>query len=245
MTEAQAAPADETGGDKAAELPSGDASFTPTLWGKAGPDLETKPSSMVTPCAGATETKDTRNDESTAPENTPHADADAADAVPLSKNARKRAAKHDLWQAKKMQKKGEEKAAKTLKAEEAKAAFSTKMQEMTEAEKAEYEAGRKANRDERMKQAETAKAKKHEALHSPFSVVLDLEFGALMTEKEVKSMAKQLCYCYSSNGKAAVPAAMYFTGLDGDVGEALTKGAYFPITTLRLPDHSPSLTSTH
>ncbi len=150
MTEAQAAPADETGGDKAAELPSGDASFTPTLWGKAGPDLETKPSSMVTPCAGATETKDTRNDESTAPENTPHADADAADAVPLSKNARKRAAKHDLWQAKKMQKKGEEKAAKTLKAEEAKAAFSTKMQEMTEAEKAEYEAGRKANRDERL-----------------------------------------------------------------------------------------------
>jgi tRNA (guanine9-N1)-methyltransferase len=46
-----------------------------------------------------------------------------------------------------------------------------------------------------------------------------------MTEKESRSMAKQLTYCYSANTKAAVPLCLYFTGLDGEVGEALLKSS--------------------
>ena len=122
---------------------------------------------------------------------------------------------------KKKAKKEEEKALKQQKGEEARAAFAAKMEAMTDAERAEYEAVRKANREKRMKEAEEAKAKKTEALRSPYSVVLDLEFVDLMTEKESRSMAKQLTYCYSANIKAAVPLCLYFTGLDGEVGEAL------------------------
>ena len=146
-----------------------------------------------------------------------------AEAVPLSKNARKRLAKQQAWEAKKKAKKEEEKALKQQKGEEARAAFAAKMEAMTDAERAEYEAVRKANREKRMKEAEEAKAKKTEALRSPYSVVLDLEFVDLMTEKESRSMAKQLTYCYSANIKAAVPLCLYFTGLDGEVGEALLK----------------------
>ena len=206
-------PADEI--EKAAALPSGDAQFTPTLWSLQGP------TDVKAPQKSSIEMKEIDNQHATNP-----ATDDATEpSVPLSKNARKRLAKHEQWQLKKKQKKEEERNAKQAKQDEARAVFNLKMESMTEEEKKKYESQRKANRDERMRRANEARAKKSQALTSPYSVVLDLEFGDLMTEKEVKSMAKQLCYCYSSNTKASVPACMYFTGLDGNVGEALMKAS--------------------
>ena len=198
--------------EAAAALPEGDAEFTPTLWSVNGPTETNRPEQGSGGGGGARVTH-----KSNAAADEP------AEAVPLSKNARKRLAKQQAWEAKKKAKKEEEKALKQQKGEEARAAFAAKMEAMTDAERAEYEAVRKANREKRMKEAEEAKAKKTEALRSPYSVVLDLEFVDLMTEKESRSMAKQLTYCYSANIKAAVPLCLYFTGLDGEVGEALLK----------------------
>ena len=198
--------------EAAAALPEGDGEFTPTLWSVTGPTETKRPE----PGSGG-------DGNARAPHETDAAADGPAAAVPLSKNARKRLAKQEAWAAKKKARKEEEKALKQRKGDEARAAFAAKMEAMTDAERAEYEAARKANREKRIKEAEEAKAKKTEALRSPYSVVLDLEFGDLMTEKESRSMAKQLTYCYSANIKAAVPLCLYFTGLDGEVGEALLK----------------------
>lgn len=204
--------ADEKNEAAAAALPEGDGEFTPTLWSVTGPTETKRPESRPggDGDARATHETDAAADEPVA-------------AVPLSKNARKRLAKQEAWAAKKKAKKEEEKALKQQKSDEARAAFAAKMEAMTDAERAEYEAERKANRERRMKEAEEAKVKKSAALRSPYTVVLDLEFGDLMTEKECRSMAKQLTYCYSANTKAAVPLCMYFTGLGGELGEALLK----------------------
>ena len=200
--------------EAAAALPEGDGEFTPTLWSVTGPTETKRPE----PGSGG-------DGNARAPHETDAAADEPAAAVPLSKNARKRLAKQEAWAAKKKARKEEEKALKQQKSDEARAAFAAKMEAMTDAGSAEYEAARKANREKRIKEAEEAKAKKTEALRSPYSVVLDLEFGDLMTEKESRSMAKQLTYCYSANTKAAVPLCLYFTGLDGEVGEALLKSS--------------------
>jgi hypothetical protein len=67
-------------------------------------------------------------------------------------------------------------------------------------EKAAYEEERAAARAKRMKDAGESKAKKKGALTAPHGVVLDLEFGSLMQDKEMRSMAKQLSFCYSVGG---------------------------------------------
>jgi tRNA (guanine9-N1)-methyltransferase len=74
-----------------------------------------------------------------------------------------------------------------------------------------------------MKEAEEAKAKKKAALTAPNGVILDLEFGHLMQDKEMRSMAKQLTFCYSANTRAQVPVRLYLTGLGGRMGETARK----------------------
>lgn len=149
--------------------------------------------------------------------------ATTEDAVPLSKNAQKRAAKFELWERRKAAKKAQEKELKRQKGEDVRSAHKEKMDAMTEEERAKYEEERAAARAKRMKDAEDAKAKKKAALTAPYGVILDLEFGHLMQEKEMRSMAKQLSFCYSANTKAQIPARLHLTGLDGRMGEIARK----------------------
>ena len=124
--------------EAAAALPEGDGEFTPTLWSVTGPTETKRPEPGS---GGKGDTRVTHESDAAADE--------PAEAVPLSKNARKRLAKQQAWEAKKKAKKEEEKALKQQKGEEARAAFAAKMEAMTDAERAEYEAVRKANREKR------------------------------------------------------------------------------------------------
>ena len=105
----------------------------------------------------------------------------------------------------------------------ARAEHAAKLEAMTDEQRAKHEEERQAKREIRKKEAEEAKAKKQAALEAPNAVVLDLEFGHLMSDKEQKSMAKQLTFCYSANTKAAVPLRLYLTGLAGSMGEFTRK----------------------
>jgi len=147
----------------------------------------------------------------------------ACPAVPLSKNAQKRAAKFEVWEQRKVAKKAQEKEQKAAKGEEVRAAHKLKMDAMTAEERATYEEERAGVRAQRMQNGEEAKAKKKAALSASQGVILDLEFGHLMQEKEMRSMAKQLTFCYSANSKAQVPVRMYLTGLVGQMGEIARK----------------------
>ena len=185
----------------AAAADDSDEDFTPTLWTVDGP-VETKPA---------------------APEAADGAKEAVPESVPLSKNARKRLAKQEAWEAKKKQKKEEEREARMKRGEVARAEHAAKLEAMTDEERAKHEEERQAKREIRKKEAEEAKAKKQAALEAPNAVVLDLEFGHLMSDKEQKSMAKQLTFCYSANTKAAVPLRLYLTGLAGSMGEFTRK----------------------
>ena len=149
--------------------------------------------------------------------------ADDAAAVSLSKNAQKRAAKFELWEKRKAAKKAQEKQEKEQRGEEVRLAHKQKMEAMSEEERAAYEEERSAARANRKKDAEEAKEKKKAALTAPNAVILDLEFGHLMEDKEMRSMAKQLTFCYSANTKAQVPVRLYLTGFEGRMGEIARK----------------------
>ena len=98
-----------------------------------------------------------------------------------------------------------------------------KLEAMTAEERAAYEETRRAAREARMRDAEAAKAKKMAALEAPHAVVLDLEFSHLMDEKEMRSLAKQLAFCYAANTKAKVQTCMHITGLGGAIGAVVRK----------------------
>lgn len=55
-----------------------------------------------------------------------------------------------------------------------------------------------------------------QALANGRGLVLDLEFGDLMSQKEHKSLMSQLMYCYSTNTRASTPCKMILTGISGD-----------------------------
>ena len=198
------------------------AEFKPTLWtvsGDGGADR------------GDAERKDLRDGEGTdkasggSDGDGEGAEGDAAQkgAIQLSKNALKRLAKHEAWEKRKAVIKAQEKEQRRQKGEEVRAEHKAKLEAMTEEERAKYDEERAAIKAKRKKEAEEAKAKKAAALTSPHGVVLDLEFGHLMQDKEIRSLAKQLAFCYSANTKVAVPVRLYLTGVEGRVSEIIRK----------------------
>lgn len=52
-------------------------------------------------------------------------------------------------------------------------------------------------------------------------IIVDLDFAELMDEDEIRSLVQQLSYCYGANKRAAVPANLIFTNMDGVMGSAL------------------------
>ena len=58
------------------------------------------------------------------------------------------------------------------------------------------------------------------ALSTAPTVVIDLEFGELMTESERRSLAHQLMHCYAMNKKSEKPCNILLSGLDGIMCES-------------------------
>mmetsp|Transcript_47837 Transcript_47837/g.89062 ORF Transcript_47837/g.89062 Transcript_47837/m.89062 type:complete len:347 (-) Transcript_47837:206-1246(-) len=146
----------------------------------------------------------------------PAAVYDPASDPTLSKSARKkllkRQMKDEMNRERKQQRKDQSKAEAARRREESNRKFDS----MTEEEK---EAKREHTRtlvDSRRERAALKKKHQAEALANGRGLVLDLEFGDLMSQKEHKSLMSQLMYCYSTNTRASTPCKMILTGISGD-----------------------------
>lgn len=101
----------------------------------------------------------------------------------------------------------------------------TAVEGMAEEEFAAWRAERAAKVAGRTAEKEAKKARLRAALASGQRIVLDLEFPDKMTENERKSLASQVGYCYSVNGRAAAPAHLILSGVRGTMAEALARHA--------------------
>lgn len=157
--------------------------------------------------------------------------ADGPEPAALSKRAQKRLAKEEGRKARKRARRQEEKGAREQKKAERRA---ERLQALLEHAPEERErilherlqAMRGVREAERTRRAEVRVA--IQSAHSP-AACIDLGWNSLMTEKERKSLARQLAYSYSSLRKAVEagrrPLALSIVGMDGLMGEALTKAA--------------------
>ena len=88
-----------------------------------------------------------------------------------------------------------------------------KLEAMTDEERKQYDEERAAVREKRKKEAEEAKARKKAALTAPQCVVIDLEFGDLMEEKEKKWVACQLEHLLQRQLQGGCSRSDHVTGL--------------------------------
>lgn len=84
---------------------------------------------------------------------------------------------------------------------------------MTEEEAAAWREERNARNAARKAEHQAAKARMEQALAGGQRIVLDLDFADLMLDNELKSMCKQLGYCWHANCSAAAPAHMVLTSM--------------------------------
>ena len=169
----------------------------------------------------------------------PTANAASADntttTAPLSKNARKRQLKSEKFHERKRLKKEAKKMAKAKARKEAAAAATTNpiarpvVDPATHALHATRRAKEKAARIDTFLTASAAAPR----------VIIDLDFEEQLTEKEKKSMAQQLMYCYGMNKRATCPLGVHFAGLRGETETMLTNisgfGQWLGVTTSSKP----------
>lgn len=75
---------------------------------------------------------------------------------------------------------------------------------------------------EEAKAAETARLL--DALDSGLRVAIDCAYNTLMSQKEQKSLARQLCFAYASNRKLAEPFSLHICGLGDSLPHSLPDG---------------------
>ncbi|BGO98957.1 tRNA (guanine(9)-N1)-methyltransferase [Rhodotorula toruloides] len=123
----------------------------------------------------------------------------------ITKSALKRQRKQEAFQAKKLVKRQQEKERKKAKAAEIKRLVAEGVMEKPESKKRKKAGG-----------------EPHGA-----RIVIDMGFDELMTEKEVKSMASQLAYCYSANRASPHPFPILVTSFNGRLREGYDKRGDF------------------
>lgn len=69
---------------------------------------------------------------------------------------------------------------------------------------------------------------KFQNVNASFSVCIDCAYDDLMTEKEVKSLAQQIRYCYAQNKRSSHPCRFIVANLGGKTLEQLQKESGFP-----------------
>mmetsp|Transcript_33727 Transcript_33727/g.106045 ORF Transcript_33727/g.106045 Transcript_33727/m.106045 type:complete len:267 (+) Transcript_33727:26-826(+) len=180
------------------------------------------------------------NAQETAADGTVSGVADAAtdaavggDAPPLSKRAQKRQLKQQSQVEKRRAEKQAKKEAKRAKREQAQAVWEAMPAEEKARVRAEAHArGEREQRRQAALREKEAKAAAAAALsadgadgRAPLpSVVIDLSFEKLMTEREIASLAQQISYSYSSNRRAAFPTRLVLSSLGGATRAKLTQG---------------------
>lgn len=149
----------------------------------------------------------------------------------LSKNARKRALREERQREKKMLRKAQHKSDVAARKAIRMAEREAKLASMTPEERiAEEEARRASFRADRAEERQ-ARARVRELLSvgTKFAVCIDLGWTEHMTEKELKSLVKQIGYSYSAIRKVAedsqVPMRLSVAGLDSSMKEMMDKQA--------------------
>ncbi|CAJ1962730.1 unnamed protein product [Sphenostylis stenocarpa] len=162
----------------------------------------------------------------------PQSDQNAAektDAGPLvlSKNAQKKLAKQQRFEAKKAEKKAAAKEQKRKDVERKRKEWEESLAGVSEEERAKLLESRRCLRKERMEKRSLEKESKRERLtvarEQGQNVVVDLQFSHLMNPNEIHSLVQQIMYCYAVNGRCASPAHLWLTGCDGEMDSALKR----------------------
>ncbi len=72
------------------------------------------------------------------------------------------------------------------------------------------------------KQAKVKRLREAQSSDKSNTIIIDLEFGQLMTESEKRSLAHQLNYCYSNNSKSEKPCKLVLCGLKDVMGQEMS-----------------------
>ncbi|CAJ2658169.1 tRNA (guanine(9)-N1)-methyltransferase [Trifolium pratense] len=145
----------------------------------------------------------------------------------LSKNAQKKLAKQQRWEAKKIEKKAAAKEQKKKELERKRKEWDESLANMSEEERTKLIESRISLRKERMEKTLEEKQCRKERLvkakeHGQ-NVVVDLEFSHLMISSEIRSLVQQIMYCYAANGRCESPAHLWLTGCEGEMDDQLKK----------------------
>ncbi|XP_051125329.1 tRNA (guanine(9)-N1)-methyltransferase-like [Andrographis paniculata] len=151
--------------------------------------------------------------------------AAAVSAQTMSKNAQKRLLKQQRNEAKKAQKKAQVKEHKKIEAERRRKEWQEKLGRVGEEERVKMIEQRRDVQKEHMEKLFAERGRKIERLQQARihgqNLVIDLKFSHLMNTTELHSLVQQIMYCYSLNGRCAVPAHIWLTGCHGEMQEQL------------------------
>ncbi|RDX69080.1 trm10 [Mucuna pruriens] len=155
------------------------------------------------------------------------ADKGEADPPVLSKNAQKKLAKQQRFEARKAEKKAAAKEQKRRDVERKRKEWEESLASVPEEERAKLLESRRSLRKERMEIRSQEKESKRERLsiarEQGQNVVVDLQFSHLMNPNEIHSLVQQIMYCYAVNGRCASPAHLWLTGCQGEMESALKR----------------------
>ncbi|GMI91418.1 tRNA modification 10 [Hibiscus trionum] len=145
----------------------------------------------------------------------------------LSKNAQKKLLKQQKYEAKKAEKKAQMKEQKQRDAERKRKEWEEKLAALPEDERLKLIDSRKELRKERMEKRSEERGLKIQKLtqakETGQNIVVDLEFSHLMTHSEIHSLVQQIMYCYAVNGRCSLPAHLWLTGCQGEMGTQLQR----------------------
>lgn len=141
----------------------------------------------------------------------------------LSKNKLRKLKRQQAVEARKQERRARERAARQAAREERRQANADRMSAMTEEELEVWREEKARKVEERRHQKQEKKKKLSDAMRNGQRIVVDADFGELMTEKECRSLTQQLSYSYSANGRAEVPSHLIVTGIKGTMAQTLDK----------------------
>ncbi|KAG0661182.1 tRNA (guanine(9)-N(1))-methyltransferase [Rhodotorula mucilaginosa] len=128
-------------------------------------------------------------------------------AAPMTKSALKRQRRQEAWQANKLARRAAEKDKRKQKQQQ--------IRDLVQRGVIEKPTDTPSHR-KKQKQKELAKDK----VPHPARICIDLDFDKLMSDKEIKSMASQLAYCYSANRLGSHPFPLLITSFTGRIRQA-------------------------
>ncbi|KAJ3699235.1 hypothetical protein LUZ61_002940 [Rhynchospora tenuis] len=139
----------------------------------------------------------------------------------LTKTAQKKLLKQERLAARKAEKKAAEKRRKAEHKEQRRLEWDEKLEALSPEEKAKLIESKNEARRERIKREKEEHWMKIERLKKATEVgqkvVLDLDFGHLMTASEIQSLSQQIMYCYAANSRSANPTHLWLTGCTGEM----------------------------